>query len=163
MAKTGLPVTLRMRGFDVTTDSFRALLENEWLRGVYAFPAQLALLRTPDARVRTVPAAFDTALFRPGHLKDHRLVVRAGSALKAKDIGFVFALAKRLPEFRFIYAGITCKHVEPYVEEGQESRRGARFRALCRHDGLSDDLRGLAPNRGRSAVAASPDSGVTLP
>jgi glycosyltransferase involved in cell wall biosynthesis len=43
--------------------------------------------------------------------------VRAGAALKTKDIGFVFALAKRLPEFRFVYAGITCKNVEPYVEE----------------------------------------------
>jgi glycosyltransferase involved in cell wall biosynthesis len=117
LAKTGLPVTLRMHGFDITADSFRALLDNEWLRGVYAFPAQLALLSGPDARVKTVPAAFDTALFRPGHDKDRRLVVRAGSALKSKDIGFAFALAKRLPEFRFIYAGITCKNVEPYVEE----------------------------------------------
>jgi glycosyltransferase involved in cell wall biosynthesis len=69
LAKTGLPVTLRMHGFDVTADSFRALLENQWLRGVYAFPAQLALLRAPDARVRAVPAAFDTALFRPGRTR----------------------------------------------------------------------------------------------
>jgi glycosyltransferase involved in cell wall biosynthesis len=113
----GLPVTLRMHGFDTTAEQFRKLLATSWLHRVYAFPRQLGLLDRPDARVLAVPSAFDTTLFEPEMDKDPRLVLRAGSCLPSKDIGLFFELAKRLPSHHFVFAGVTCNEFEHYPEE----------------------------------------------
>ncbi len=117
----GLPVTVRLHGFDTTRDGLGRLLAKPWLAAIYAFPAQ-ARIAGPDPRVRIVPAAFETALFRPSRSKDRRLIVRAGAALPSKDIPFAFDLAKRLPAFRFVYAGITAKNVERYADELMQMR-----------------------------------------
>ena len=122
LSTLGLPVTVRLHGFDTTREGLAALLSKPWLRRIYAFPAQAALLDHPDPGVRVVPAAFDTTLFRPRRDKDCRLVVRAGTALPSKDIALFFGLAKALPDFRFVYAGITAKNLEAYVDELIETR-----------------------------------------
>jgi len=113
----GLPVTVRLHGFDTTRDGLEALLSKPWLRTIYAFPAQAELLGRVDPRMKVVPAAFDSTLFRPNRNKDRRLVVRAGTALPSKDLMFMFEIAKKLPDFHFVYAGITAKYVEPFVDE----------------------------------------------
>ena len=38
-------------------------------------------------------------------------------SLASKDIRLFFELAKRLPEHRFVFAGVTAKNLEGYVEE----------------------------------------------
>jgi glycosyltransferase involved in cell wall biosynthesis len=117
LTRLGIPVTLRMHGFDVTRQTLCALLEKPWVSGVFAFPRQLALLPEPDERVKATPVAFETRLFPPAIEKDRRLVIRTGASLRSKDIGFFFAAAKRLPEFHFLFISVTAKNVETYVDE----------------------------------------------
>ena len=61
--------------------------------------------------------AFETALFRLSSNKNRHLVVRTGAGLPSKDIPFFFELAKRLPDFRFVIALVTCKLRESYLVE----------------------------------------------
>jgi len=117
IAALGLPVTVRMHGFDVHPDSCNRLLAQPWLHRVYAFPRQLDLLGASDPRVRPVRAAFDTSYFRPCLQKDPRLVVRAAACLPSKDIASFFELARRLPSHRFVFAGIKVNVFEHYPEE----------------------------------------------
>jgi glycosyltransferase involved in cell wall biosynthesis len=117
LAATGRPVTLRLHGFDVTSESLRAWLNEPWARAMYAFPHHVNALGQADSRVRVTPAAFETALFRPHKPKDRRLVIRTAAALPSKDIPFYFELAKRLPGYCFVFAGVTCSRRESYVEE----------------------------------------------
>jgi len=117
LAGLGVPVTLRMHGFDVHPDSCNRLLAAPWLHRVYAFPRQLPLLQSPDARVQPVRAAFDTSYFGPSAHKDPKLVVRAGACLPSKDIPLFFELAKRLPSHRFVFAGIKVNVFEHFPEE----------------------------------------------
>jgi len=113
----GLPVTLRMHGFDVTPQGFRVLMQADWLHRVYAYPHQLQLLDAPDERARGLPAAFDTSLFRPAAAKDPRLVVRAAACLPSKQLGLFFEVARRMPSHRFVFCGVTCNEWEHYPEE----------------------------------------------
>ena len=157
LAKFGLPVTLRMHGFDTTADSFRLLMEKPWLRGVYPFPKQVALLSSPDDRVKAVPVAFESALFRPRKDKDRRLVVRASAALPSKDVGFFFELAGRLPEFRFVYAGVTCKNLEHCVGEIKDLHASLQSPADLRFDVPHEEIAELMGSAGihlHTAVAA---------
>jgi glycosyltransferase involved in cell wall biosynthesis len=117
LAALGLPVTLRMHGFDVQEAPFRQLLGYDWLHRVYAYPHQLSLLEAPDDRVQALPAAFDTSYFQPAAAKDARLVLRAASCLPSKEIALFFDLAKRLPSHRFVFCGVTCNEWEHYPEE----------------------------------------------
>lgn len=116
----GVPVTVRMHGFDVSAGEFRRLVDSGWLHRVYAFPMQLALLPGPHARVCATPSVFDTSYFQPTMDKDPRLVVRAGACLPSKDIGLFFELAKRLPSHRFVFAGVTCNKWEHYPAQLRE-------------------------------------------
>ncbi len=156
LAALGVPITLRMHGFDVTPDAFFAILDKPWIRGVYAFPAQIALLSAHDERAKAVPAAFDSTLFRPGPHKDRRLVVRIGSALKSKDIGFFFDLAKRLPEFRFVYCGVTCKLVEAYAEEVRTLREQTNAPVEVRFDVPREEIAALMGRTGIHLHTACP-------
>lgn len=117
LGRLDVPVTIRMHGFDVTQENFREVLGKPWLHAVYAFPAQLALLGSSEPKVKPVPVAFESELFRPHPTKNHRLVVRTGACLPSKDIALFFELAKRLPRHRFVFAGVTCNEFEPYVDE----------------------------------------------
>jgi hypothetical protein len=65
LAALGVPVTLRMHGFEVHPDSCNRLLAQPWLHRVYALPRQLELLASRDPRVQAVRAAFDTSYFSP--------------------------------------------------------------------------------------------------
>lgn len=113
----GLPVTLRLHGFDTTREQLEKLLTAQWLHRVYAFPRQLELLSRQDSRVVPVASAFDTSYFEPAAEKDPRLVVRAGACLPSKDIALFFELARRLPGHRFVFCGVTCNEFEHYPEE----------------------------------------------
>ena len=117
LAALGVPVTLRMHGFDVNAAGFRQLLTADWLHRVYAYPHQLGLLDAPDARACGLPAAFDTSYFHPAAEKDPRLVVRAAASLPSKQLGLFFEVAKRLPSHRFVFCGVTCNEWEHYPEE----------------------------------------------
>ncbi len=117
LAGLGVPVTLRMHGFDVDAAGFRKLLANDWLHRVYAYPHQLRLLEAPDPRVRVVCGAFDTSYFPPAATKDPRLVLRTSACLPSKELSLFFEVAKRLPSHRFVFCGVTCNHLEHYPDE----------------------------------------------
>ncbi len=127
LAACGLPVTLRLHGFDVTRDSLRAWLRNDWVSAVFAYPHQIAASGLADARLKPMPVAFDTSLFRPHSNKDPRLVVRTAAALASKDLELFCEAAKRLPDFRFVLAGVTCHDREAYVGylRGLKERTGS--------------------------------------
>ena len=116
LAQLGVPVTLRLHGFETTADHCRGFLEQPWVLAVYGLPHHLQLIGGSNPRLRAVPTAFDTMLFRPHHEKDRRLVVRAGAMLRSKDLPLFLELADRLPQFRFVLAGITCTDAEGFVE-----------------------------------------------
>lgn len=121
-ASFGAPVTVRLHGFEVTREGVETLLSKPWVKGIYAFPHQAASLNSEEPLVKVVPAAFDSNLFHPRGKKDPRLVVRAGAALPSKDVKFFLELAKMLPQFRFVYAGVTAKNVEHYPAELMDLR-----------------------------------------
>jgi glycosyltransferase involved in cell wall biosynthesis len=116
-------VTLRLHGFDTTPANGRAFLDLPWIHAIYGFPHHLEMLGRDNPKLRAVPVAFDTTLFRPRLEKDRRLVVRAGSALPSKDIPFFLELAKRLPDHRFVLAVVTCTGMESYVGSLRDIRR----------------------------------------
>ncbi len=122
----GLPVTVRLHSFDTTREGLEELLRKPWANTIYAFPAQAALLGRPEPRVLVVPVAFDTARFRPCRNKERQRVVRAGTALPSKDVPFAFELAKRLPDFHFVYAGVVAKNAESYVDDLTAQRERMR-------------------------------------
>ncbi|MFT3806653.1 glycosyltransferase [Arenimonas sp.] len=134
LERIGLPLTLRMHGFDVTPDQLARLLAMPCLHRVYAFPAQLQLPGGDDPRMRPVRSAFDTSYFSPAADKDPHLVVRAGACLPSKDIGLFFDVAKRCPRHRFVFAGVTCNEWEPYVDELRRLREQMQSPVELRFD-----------------------------
>ena len=115
LAALGLPVSVRLHGFDVTKESIEFLLNQSWVSAIYGFPQHQKL--SHDARLHTLNVAFESKLFQPSFQKDRKLVVRAGAALPSKDIPLILELATRLPEFKFVLLLVTCKHMEAYVDE----------------------------------------------
>ena len=113
----GVPVTVRMHGFDVRPAQFERMLSRPWLHRAYVFPRQLGLPGAGDPRVCAMPAAFDTGHFPATAEKDPRLVLRAGACIPSKDIGLFMELAKRCPRHRFVFAGVTCNEWEHYPAE----------------------------------------------
>jgi glycosyltransferase involved in cell wall biosynthesis len=114
----GLPVTLRPHGFDVTQHGLNTwLASSDRVKGVYAYPDQIALVGAADARLRPTPVAFDTELFKPRTAKDRRLVVRASAALPSKDLELFLTAARLLPEYRFVLAAVTCNYREEYAAQ----------------------------------------------
>ncbi len=119
---SGLPLTVRSHGFDVTNETVDAVLALPTLRRAFCFPHQIAHL-TGESRLVSLASAFDTSLFRPEPDKDRRLVVRTGAALPSKDLDLLFDVAKRLPNHRFVIAVVTSLHKESYVGELTQALR----------------------------------------
>ncbi len=141
-AASGLPVTVRGHSFDGSRDRLRHLLAKRGISGVYVFPHHLATSRLSNPRLRPLPVAFDTSLFRPAATRDRRLVVRTASALPNKDLALFFALARRMPDFHFVLAAATAFQKEAYVDD---------LRAMVVAGGSAVDLRVDMP---RAEVAA---------
>lgn len=116
LSASGLPVTIRAHGFEVTGESIRQVLALRNLRRAFFFPHQMADF-SKEPKLAPVLSAFDTTLFQPEPAKDRHLVIRTGAALPSKDLGLFFEAAKRLPQHRFILAAVTCKDKESYVDE----------------------------------------------
>jgi len=148
LAALGLPVTLRMHGFDVSEAPFRQLLQNDWLHRVYAFPRQLRLLDAPDSRVCALRSAFDTSYFRPAAAKDPRLVLRTSSCLPSKELALFFDVAKRLPSHRFVFCGVTCNEFEHYPEELRRMATAMDSPVELRFDVPREQIAGLVERAG---------------
>jgi glycosyltransferase involved in cell wall biosynthesis len=140
LAQLGVPVTVRVHGFDTSPDACRAILEQPWIRAVHAFPHHLDVMGLNDPRLRGVPAAFDTTLFRPSAGKNRRLVMRASAALPSKDLGLFFELANRLPDYRFVLAAITCTLEEKDAKACRELHRQMKSRCELMFDVQHEDL-----------------------
>lgn len=117
LSQSGLPITLRLHGFDVTPEGMVNYLANESVTAVYAFPNQIARLGISDPRLKSTPAGFDSTLFLPAKNKDRKLVVRTAAGIPSKDLPFFLEAARRLPDFRFVLAVVTCYKKEPYIKE----------------------------------------------
>ena len=117
LAASGLPVTLRAHGFEVSRDLLVDLLDQPWVRRLYGFPHQLRLIDAEHPRLRGVVSGFDTKLFAPRAEKDRRLVVRTVAGLPSKDLPLFFEVAARRPEYRFVLAAVTCNQRESYIGE----------------------------------------------
>jgi glycosyltransferase involved in cell wall biosynthesis len=115
LAACGLPVTLRLHGFDVSRKSLESWLAHDWVDGVYAFPNQIARYEISDARLKPMPVAFEAQLFTPGGVKDRRMVLRTSAGLPSKDLDLFFAAAQRLPNHRFVLVAATCNLREEHV------------------------------------------------
>jgi glycosyltransferase involved in cell wall biosynthesis len=140
LAELGVPVTIRLHGFDVTAEGVRAMLDQPWVRAIYGFPHHLGAVGRADPRLIEVPTAFDTVLFRPNAEKDRCLVVRASAALPSKDLPSFLQLAKLLPDHRFVLAAIACSDMERYVEELKSIRRAMSSPCELMFDLQHEDL-----------------------
>lgn len=112
--RAALPMTARAHGFEFNSGSLGRMLDWPWVRRIYLFPHQMPV--GADARLRAMNSGFETPLFKPRSDKDRKLVVRTAAGLASKDLQFMFELAKRLPDFRFVVAAVTCKDAEGYIE-----------------------------------------------
>jgi hypothetical protein len=117
LAETGLPVTLRAHGFEVSRDILLDLLAEPWLQRLYGFPHQIRLLDAAHPRMRSLVSGFDTTLFAPQTDKNRKLVVRTAAGLPSKELGLFFEVAARRPEYRFVLAAVTCNEWESYIGE----------------------------------------------
>ncbi len=113
----GLPITLRLHGFDSSPEGLADFLSHEEVTAIYAFPNQIARYGISDPRLKSTPAGFDSTLFLPSQQKDRRLVVRTSAGIPSKDLPLFFEAARRLPEFRFVLAVVTCYKMESYIQE----------------------------------------------
>lgn len=147
LAALNLPVTVRVHGFEGGAGQIRAMLAYPWMRAVFAFPHQVAQ-HAPDPRLIAVPVAFDSTLFRPHADKDRRLVLRAGAALPNKDIFRFLDLARRLPRYRFVFAGVTCTHQEAYVDVLRQEHARLASPADLRFDVPRDEMAALMGQAG---------------
>jgi len=156
LAQLGVPVTVRLHGFDTTPENCRAILEKPWILAVYGFPFHVDSIGDAYPRLRAVPAAFDSTLFRPFAEKDHRLVLRTCAALPSKDLAFFFELANRLPEYRFVLSAVTCTHEENYVEIFHNLHRQMNSRCELMFDVQHEDLVPLVEQAGIYVHTAKP-------
>jgi glycosyltransferase involved in cell wall biosynthesis len=156
LAKLGVPVTVRLHGFDTTPQACRALLAQPWIRAVYGFPHHIDLIDRDHPRLRAVPAAFDSTLFRPSAQKDRRLILRASSALPSKDLALFFELANRLPDYRFVLAAITCTHEEDFAASYRDLHRRMNSRCELMFDVQHEDLAPLMAQAGIYVHTAKP-------
>ncbi len=156
LAALGLPVTLRLHGFEVTPKGLRDILKRRWVRSIHAFPHHLKSVGRADSRLRALPSAFDTTLFRPHAQKDRRLVIRTSAALPSKDLPFFLELAKRLPDHRFVLAAATCAGAERYVDELRSMRRDLNSPAELLFDVPHEDLAALVAQAGIYVHTAKP-------
>jgi hypothetical protein len=113
---SGLPVTVRAHGFEVTDQGIRQMLELPSLRRAFFFPHQITSFPN-EPRLKPMTCAFDTTLFGPEPKKDRHLVVRTSAGLASKDLQLFFEVAKRLPGHQFVLAVVTAKFKEQYIEE----------------------------------------------
>ncbi|MCB8879723.1 glycosyltransferase [Acidisoma cellulosilytica] len=134
LASSGLPVTLRLHGFDTTSDGLAAWLAHDWAKGVYGYPVQIAQTGLSDPRLINMPVAFDSKLFKPEPIKDRRMVVRAAAALPSKDLDLFLEAARRLPNYRFVLAAVTCHLREEYAAELKATCEGLQSPVELRFD-----------------------------
>jgi glycosyltransferase involved in cell wall biosynthesis len=144
----GLPVTIRVHGFEFTPGALERALQWKQVRAIYGFPHHVRASPIDDSRLRGIPSAFDTELFKPHSEKDRSLVVRTSACLPSKDLPLFFALAKQLPNHRFVLAVVTCKDREAYVDELREEWRKAETPAELRFDMPRDEIASLVGRAG---------------
>ena len=152
----GVPVTLRMHGFDVNQASLNALLDHDWVHRVYAYPHQLQLLDAPDRRALGLSAAFDTSLFRPAIRKDTRMVLRASACLPSKELTLFLEVAKRLPSHRFVLCCVTCNEWEHYADELRRLAAELASPVELRFDVPREEMVGLVARAGIFLHTAHP-------
>lgn len=148
LAASGLPVTVRLHGFEVTAHTLADLLGRSWAKGIYAFPHQLKLVNSGDARIREVNSVFDTTIFSPFTQKDPKLVVRTAATLASKDLPFFFKLAELLPDHRFVLAAVTCNAREEYAASIRDLHRSMNSRVELRFDVPRDKIAELVAEAG---------------
>jgi len=98
---SGLPVTVNLRGFDVSASMLSEILGHAAVKGVYGFPHQVKSLNCGDARVHAVNPAFDASTIKPFAEKDRTLVVSAVDGLTDENLSFFSGLARWLPDHHF--------------------------------------------------------------
>jgi hypothetical protein len=109
------------------------------LRSVYAFPSQSSWLVEAHKRVKALPAVFESVPTQQDGRSTHGCSSGASAAIQGSSV--FFQIAKRLPDFRFVYAGghlLTCWRAMPRVQRlsgryrrsvsGRRSRRPAHRR-----------------------------------
>jgi glycosyltransferase involved in cell wall biosynthesis len=143
-----LPVTIRVHGFELTSDALDDAFRWPRVRAIYGAPHQVAESPRADLRVRALVGAFDTELFKPYPGKDRRLVLRTSAGLASKDLSLFFELAKRLPRHRFVLAAVTCKDREAYIEELREEWRRSATPAELNVDVPRDRIVSLVEQAG---------------
>ncbi len=163
LGATGRPVTLRLHAADVTRANLLAWLAHDWVAGIYGDPDRIVLADTHDVRALPTRTAFDSRLFKPVSDKDSRLVVRTSAALPGRDLESFIALAKRLPEYRFVLAAATCNGREAFVEHLKAVRESAASPVELVFDLPHEDVAALVGHAALYVHTAPPETPVGQP
>ena len=105
LAHRGIPITVRGHGYDFNPALLRQLAKDPAIQSVYVFP-HFARQVPPHPKIKATPVAVCGDLYYP-EPKDRRLVVRAGTTKRAKDLEMMVDVALRCREHRFLLIGST--------------------------------------------------------
>jgi len=123
LQRSGLPLTVRGHGFEISTELAGRLARLDRIARVYVFPHFADACRPLKAKVLAVPAAFNPDYYFPQRAKDRRLVLRTACALKTKELDTFMRVAEMCPSFRFVLVLARGHKVEWILDEMIECNR----------------------------------------
>lgn len=101
--RSGVPITVRAHGYEYETQLLNRLASSAAVDRVFVFPHMMADVDAANAaKVSALPTMFDPVFYpHPGE-KDGKLVLRAASSLRSKNLERYFTAARLCPEHRFV-------------------------------------------------------------
>lgn len=95
-----IPVTIRAHSFDATEQSIEICSRIKTVKKLWVFPKYMRADYRPP--IHPMPACYDETLYRPAPFYDQRQVVRAGAGLPGKGWEEMLAIARLVPDIKFV-------------------------------------------------------------
>jgi glycosyltransferase involved in cell wall biosynthesis len=87
------------------------------VEAAYMYPHALRRLESSSARLRPLPASYNSAWYRCADKKDPTLVARTAAGKRVKDLALFVRVASRLPDYRFVLVVARMNPKNPCVPE----------------------------------------------
>jgi glycosyltransferase involved in cell wall biosynthesis len=145
LAQCGLPVTVRVHGFDYSDQLGRELARMPWLQRLYSFPGLQPGGRLDAEKWLPIASNFDSTRYYPPKSKNRRLVLRCGACLSTKDLQLMLEVAALRPEYRFLLVLSSNNHgielVEALIRKSEELSSPAEIRCDLQYDEMAALMR----------------------
>lgn len=145
LARCGVPVTVRVHGFDYTDQLGRELARMPWLQRLYTFPGLQPGDRRDAEKWLPLASNFDSTRYYPPKSKNRRLVLRCGACLPTKDLQLTLQVAALRPEYRFLLVLSNNNHgielAETLIRKNEELGSPAEIRFDLQYDEMAALMR----------------------